>query len=192
MSSVPLLERSSRNLSTRGAGRARCCAPSAGEGEPPFLADVRRAAPAVLAQRSLAIAELDWDGARLCIYVSTKADVDGEPDAVGATVDECEFASRALGDLLDEEDLIPVEAYTLEVSTPGTSAALTKDREFSAFKGFNVTVRTSEVFRKKVEFEGTLHDRTKDAVRLNIKGRILAIPRDIVTEVKLDTAKEEQ
>lgn len=155
------------------------------------MADVRRAAASVLASRSLAIAGMNWDGDRLCVFVNTQGDIAGEIDAVGATVEECEFASRVLGDLLDEEDLVPVPTYTLEVSTPGTSDALTKEREFVAFKGFQVAVRTSELFKKKDVFEGSLYDRTEDAVRLVIKGRIFRIPRDIVLDVKLDAAKEE-
>jgi ribosome maturation factor RimP len=171
----------------------RCCAAGdAQAAEPAFFAAIRAAAPAVLAERQLAIAGMDWAGARLRVYISTAADVEGRADAVGATVDECDFASKVLGDLLDGGDLVPAAAYTLEVSTPGTMEVLTKEREFEAFKGFQVTVTTAELFRGKDRFVGTLHGRDDGALRLNIKGRILAIPRRVIAEVRLDAPKEEE
>lgn len=170
----------------------RCCVSSSKEAEPHFVAAIRAAAPAVLAERGLAIANIQWSGRRLSVFVSTRADVDGQLDAVGATSDECQFASRALGNLLDENDaLVPFEEYTLEVSSPGTTDVLTKDREFEAFKGFHVTVATIELYKKKTCFEGTLHARTKDNLQINIKGRIFAIPRILVANVKLQAALEE-
>jgi ribosome maturation factor RimP len=171
------------------ASSARCCADGA---EPAFFTAIRGAAPAVLAERDLAIADMEWSGRCLRVYVSTRADVEGRPDAVGATVDECQFASQALGELLDaDEALVPYPEYTLEVSSPGTRDVLTKDREFEAFKGFEVTVRTSEVYKKNSAFVGTLHGRDDKLVKLNIKGRILGIPRELVAEVRMETAKEE-
>jgi ribosome maturation factor RimP len=177
----------------RRAPCVRCCAAGdAQAAEPAFFAAIRAAAPAVLAERQLAIAGMDWAGARLRVYISTAADVEGRADAVGATVDECDFASKVLGDLLDGGDLVPAAAYTLEVSTPGTMEVLTKEREFEAFKGFQVTVTTAELFRGKDRFVGTLHGRDDGALRLNIKGRILAIPRRVIAEVRLDAPKEEE
>jgi ribosome maturation factor RimP len=174
------------------APRARCarktvyCA-----NEPPFFAAIREAAPTVLGERNLAIAGMKFADARLCIFVSTEDDVNCVPDAAAATSDDCQYASRVLGDMLDEQDLIPLPAYTLEVSTPGTADCLSKDREFAVFKGFEVTVTTSEMFKQKSIFGGTLHERTDKLLSINIKGRILAIPRDIVLAVRLATAKEE-
>lgn len=135
---------------------------------------------------------MHWADLKLSVYVSTIGDIEGAPDAIGATVDECQFASAVLGELLDEGDLVPVEAYTLEVSTPGTADVLTKEREFEAFKGFAITVKTSEVFKKKDTFVGTLKNRDDEKLSLNVKGRILTIPRVIIAEVRLDTPKEEE
>jgi ribosome maturation factor RimP len=132
-----------------------------------------------------------FSGAHLRIFVSTQDDVDCLPDAPAATSDDCQYASVALGDLLDELDLAPLDAYTLEVSTPGTPDCITKTREFEVFKGFAVTVTTSKLFKIKTVFEGTLHERTDEDVRINVKGRILSIPRDIVVEVRLAAPKEE-
>lgn len=170
----------------------RCSVTSSDEGEPHFINAIRTATKAALAERGLAISDIQWSDRCLRVYVSTRADIDGQPDADGATSDECHYASSVLGDLLDEDiSLAPSEEYTLEVSSPGTRDVLTKDREFEAFKGFQIRVATTEFFKKKSVFEGTLHGRTKDKVMVNVKGRIVAIPRHIVADVKLQAALEE-
>ena len=48
----------------------------------------------------------------------------------GITVDDCEEVSRALSDLLDEEDFIS-ENYILEVSSPGLDRPLKKEKDFA-------------------------------------------------------------
>lgn len=171
----------------------KCCSASeaSNRDEPPFFAAIRQSAPSVLSGRNLAIADMQWSDLKLSVFVSTVGDVEGDSNAAGATVEECQFASVVLGELLDKDDLVPVDAYTLEVSTPGTKDVLTKEREFEAFKGFPINVRTTEVYKKKELFVGTLKDRDDEKLLLNIKGRILSIPRDIIAEVRLDTAKEE-
>ncbi|MDR1800923.1 MAG: ribosome maturation factor RimP [Lachnospiraceae bacterium] len=47
----------------------------------------------------------------------------------GITIDDCEAVSRMLSDLLDENDFI-ADAYCLEVSSPGLTRELKKDRDF--------------------------------------------------------------
>lgn len=171
---------------------ARCCVSSPEEVEPRFLAAIRASAPALLAERGLAIASMQWADQCLRVLVSTRADVDGRLDAAGVTSDECQFASRVLAALLDEDDsLMPSEEYTLEVSSPGTPDVLTRDREFDAFKGFHIRVTTTEMYRKKSWFEGTLHGRTEDEIQINLKGRILGIPRHIVADVKVQAAEQD-
>lgn len=170
----------------------RCCISSPREAEPHFFAAIRAAAPSILADRGLEIAGMEWSDQCLRVFVSTRADLDGQTDSAGATSDHCQYASIALAGLLDEDSsLMPFEEYALEVSSPGTRNALTKDREYEAFKGFEVRVTTTELFKKKSCFEGTLLDRTEDHLKINLKGRILRIPRAIVDCVELQPAKEE-
>lgn len=59
------------------------------------------------------------------------------------------------------------------------------------FKGFKVTVLTSEEFNKALKHEGTLVGRCAEFVSISIKGRKLNIPRAIVTEVHLPKSKIE-
>lgn len=100
-------------------------------------------------------------------------------------LNDCEQMSRALEATLDSLDAIP-EAYVLEVSSPGISRTLTTDREFIAFKGFSVRVETSERFEGHQKWIGQLVGRDETTLHLSRKGRLVAIPRTLVTEVKLD------
>ncbi len=99
------------------------------------------------------------------------------------SLSDCEAMSHAAEAVLDQENAIP-DAYVLEVSSPGISKTLTTDREFVSFKGFPVVVSTDEPFKGKVSFTGQLVRRDEDAVHLNIKGRAIAIPRDMIREVQ--------
>lgn len=100
-------------------------------------------------------------------------------------LDDCERMSRALETTLDAVDIIP-DTYVLEVSSPGISRQLVTDREFISFKGFAVIVNISEPFEGQREWTGQLIKRDETAVYLNQKGRMLTIPRSLITRVQLD------
>lgn len=104
------------------------------------------------------------------------------------SLNDCERMSIALEPALDAADIIP-DAYVLEVSSQGISKDLTTDREFISFKGFPVIVKTSEAYQGHTEWTGRLISRDEDAVYLNLKGRKVAIPRQLVTKVQLEEEK---
>ncbi|PZO47378.1 MAG: ribosome maturation factor RimP [Phormidesmis priestleyi] len=108
------------------------------------------------------------------------------PNQEDTGLDDCERLSKALTEALDESDLIP-EAYVLEVSSPGLSDVLTSDRDFVVFKGFPVEVQLSEPHKKKQTWQGHLVSRDEVALSLNLKGRPVKIPRELVQSVQLST-----
>jgi ribosome maturation factor RimP len=61
----------------------------------------------------------------------------------------------------------------MEVGTPGVDNVLSRDRDFETYKGFVVSMTTSEPFKKYgTLIEGvTLNSRSDKAVKLNLKGR---------------------
>ncbi|MCM1065296.1 MAG: ribosome maturation factor RimP [Eubacterium sp.] len=73
----------------------------------------------------------------------------------GVNIQDCENVSRALSDVLDEEDFIP-DAYILEVSSPGLGRALKKDKHLQASIGQEVEVRLFKPIDKCREFSGIL------------------------------------
>jgi ribosome maturation factor RimP len=93
--------------------------------------------------------------------------------------------SRALEASLDAVEIIP-DAYVLEVSSPGISRQLVTDREFISFKGFPVIISTSPAYEGQQEWNGQLIRRDETTVYLNQKGRVVEIPRSLITRVQLD------
>ena len=73
-----------------------------------------------------------------------------KPD--GVNINDCENVSRALSDVLDEEDYIE-EAYILEVSSPGLGRQLKKDKHLEKSIGKDVVVKTYKAIDKCKEFE---------------------------------------
>ena len=73
----------------------------------------------------------------------------------------------------------------------GIGELLTTDRDFITFKGFPVTVTTSEEYKKKTSFEGNVIGRDDTHVILSLKGRLIKIPRSIIASVKLPKSKHE-
>ncbi|MCM0590900.1 MAG: ribosome maturation factor RimP [Gloeotrichia echinulata IR180] len=100
-------------------------------------------------------------------------------------LDDCERMSRALETSLDAALIIP-DSYVLEVSSPGISRQLVTDREFISFKGFPVIISTSEPYEGQQEWIGQLIRRDQTTVYLNQKGRVVEIPRSLITRVQLD------
>lgn len=100
-------------------------------------------------------------------------------------LDDCERMSRALEETLDATELIP-GSYILEISSPGISRQLVTDREFVAFKGFAVLIKTYAPYEDRKEWRGNLQGRDEEAIYINQKGRAIAIPRQLVATVQLD------
>lgn len=86
----------------------------------------------------------------------------------GLTVEDCADFSRAIGDLLEESDLIPV-GYTLEVSSPGLDRELKTLEDFKRFKGKLVKVRTRSALDGQRNFIGRLVD--ADAEKITVEDR---------------------
>ncbi len=74
----------------------------------------------------------------------------------GVTHEDCAEFSRDFGVLLDVEDLVPGESYTLEASSPGLDRKLASPEEFERFAGCLVKVRTFEPVRNNRHWQGRL------------------------------------
>ncbi|MEM8829062.1 MAG: ribosome maturation factor RimP [Cyanobacteria bacterium P01_G01_bin.19] len=100
------------------------------------------------------------------------------------SLENCEQMSRILEEKLDLAEIIS-GAYVLEISSPGISRTLTSDREFIAFKGFAVTIKTFAPFKNKKEWKGRLQQRDDKSIHINQKGKAIAIPRELIAKVQL-------
>jgi ribosome maturation factor RimP len=85
--------------------------------------------------------------------------------AGGITLDDLEHLSPILGDLLDVYD--PVEGrYTLEVSSPGINRPLAKLKDFEAYRGQRIRIRTHGPREGRKNFNGVLVEVRADGVEL--------------------------
>ena len=73
----------------------------------------------------------------------------------GVTIDDCENVSRAVSEVMDQDDFIP-EAYILEVSSPGLGRTLKKDKHLQKSIGDEVEIKTYKPIEKQKEFSGIL------------------------------------
>ena len=102
----------------------------------------------------------------------------------GITIDDCVDVSRELSDLLDEADFIE-EAYTLEVSSPGLTRTLKKDREFEKSIGRAVELKTYRPIDDTKEFAGVLSAFDADQITITQEQGDRSFPRSEIAVVKL-------
>jgi len=74
----------------------------------------------------------------------------------GVSHADCEFISHHVGTILDVEDVIPGDSYTLEVSSPGLERKLSKPKDFERFVGKKAKVLLREPVENQRRWEGKL------------------------------------
>lgn len=103
----------------------------------------------------------------------------------GITINDCEEVSRALSELLDEEDYIE-ESYILEVSSPGLGRKLKKDRDFTRSMGEDVEVKLYRAIDNQKEIEGRLVDFDEENVTIELDNETnMEILRKDIAVIKL-------
>ncbi len=64
----------------------------------------------------------------------------------GMDVDQCALFSHGLSLLLDVEDVVPGDEYSLEISSPGLERRLTKDWHFEEVVGKKIKIKSKSPF----------------------------------------------
>ena len=90
-------------------------------------------------------------------------------------VERCAAVSRELATHLDAQDAIPVR-YRLEVSSPGLSRVLGREKDFRAARGEDVALETHRPLDGRRRFRGRLLDLEAETLRLEVEGGEVAIP----------------
>ena len=90
----------------------------------------------------------------------------------GVEIDDCQFVSEKLAEVLDDRDPIK-EKYYLEVSSPGIDRPLNKDKDFTGNYGKKVDVQFFSPFDGNKELTGILlsHSETDIELKRIIKGK---------------------
>lgn len=113
-------------------------------------------------------------------YLRIYADKEG-----GITIGDCEIVNRAMSDLLDEDDFIK-DAYILEVSSPGLTRPLKKEKDFARSIGKPVEVKTFSKINGCKEFEGELKEYDEETVTIILENEeALKISRKEISMIRL-------
>ena len=147
------------------------------------LDEIRKAAERVAASHGLDVVDIELAGSkkdrtlrvsleknaegRARLKAEAAAGAEGLPEKLlegslaveqlsGLTHEDCSRFSRDFGVLLDVEDLVPGEEYTLEASSPGLDRKLIRPEDFERFRGCLVKVQTFEPIRNNRHWQGRL------------------------------------
>ena len=147
------------------------------------LDEIRKAAQRVAASHGLDVVDIELAGSkkdrtlrvmleknaegRARLKAEAEAGAEGLPEKLlegslaveqlsGLTHEDCSRFSRDFGVLLDVEDLVPGEEYTLEASSPGLDRKLIRPEDFERFAGCLVKVQTFEPIRNNRHWQGRL------------------------------------
>jgi ribosome maturation factor RimP len=147
------------------------------------LDEIRKAAARVAASHGLDVVDIELAGSkkdrtlrvsleknaegRARLKAEAEAGAEGLPEKLlegslaveqlsGLTHEDCARFSRDFGVLLDVEDLVPGEEYTLEASSPGLDRKLIRPEDFERFRGCLVKVQTFEPIRNNRHWQGRL------------------------------------
>jgi len=104
----------------------------------------------------------------------------------GVTHADCEFISQQVGTILDVEDVIPGDSYTLEVSSPGLERKLATPKDFERFVGKKAKVTLREPIENQRHWEGKLAGFSQGIVELESSaGKIIHFPLEQVQKANL-------
>ena len=99
-------------------------------------------------------------------------------------VDGCAEISTAVSALMDVEDPI-IEAYTLEVSSPGIDRPLTRLKDFDQWIGYVAKIETEQLIDSRRRFKGELAGTDGDEVLITIEEGTIGLKFDWLADAKL-------
>jgi len=92
--------------------------------------------------------------------------IDRDPE--GVTLQDCTRLSRAVSRALDEENL-DAESFHLEVMSPGVNRLLTREKDFTRFKGERVQIILKKKLDGRKNFVGILLGLEHDTVAIHLQ-----------------------
>jgi ribosome maturation factor RimP len=146
-----------------------------------WIERVERAVAPVLDSYGLTLVDTEWQREWRRWVLRVFVDKPG-----GVSVGECQAASREMGDLLDVTGLVE-PAYDLEISSPGLSRELRKDREFVWAVGKDLSCWLRAPVDGRRELAGRLMAVSPtDLTIAEPDGRTVEVPRAAVSRARLD------
>ncbi len=106
--------------------------------------------------------------------------------AEGVSVEDCARVSRELSTLLDADDVLSGDVYTLEVSSPGLDRPFKTVADWRRNLNREVRVTCREPVDGKFQHQGRLASVDENAARLEANGKEISIPMGQVALAKLE------
>lgn len=104
----------------------------------------------------------------------------------GVTHGDCEAISQRMSQLLDEQDVMPEDSYTLEVSSLGLDRKLSNQRDFERVVGQKVLLTLRETSEGSKQLEGKLLQVGGNKLQLELRtGETREIPLEQLQKAKL-------
>jgi ribosome maturation factor RimP len=104
----------------------------------------------------------------------------------GVTHGDCELISQRMGQLLDEQDIMPEESYTLEVSSLGLERKLSSQRDFERVVGQKVALTLREASEAGKHLEGKLLRVDGNKLQLELRtGEVREVSLEQLQKAKL-------
>ena len=124
--------------------------------------------------------EMVGGGQHRLLRITLDKDVEG-----GVSLDECETVSHQVSAVLDAEDLIPGDAYQLEVGSPGIERALSTERDYTRFSGLLAKLVLREPIGKHKTLIGRLAGFADGAVSIIVDDVALSVPLEQISKANL-------
>jgi ribosome maturation factor RimP len=103
----------------------------------------------------------------------------------GVRIEDCQFISEKISDLLDQADPIR-QSYYLEVSSPGIERPLNKLEHFVRFQGEKVKINTYSPIGNRKSFIGIIVGINNENILLNLdSNQEVSIPFEQITKANL-------
>ena len=110
-------------------------------------------------------------------------------DRVGMTVNDCADISREVSAILGIEDPL-MEAYDLEISSPGIDRPLVRPADFDRYSGFDAKIEMAAAINGRKKFKGQLLGIEQDMVRIRLDEETYELPVSDIRRAKLLLTEE--
>ena len=153
------------------------------------LERVRDAAARVAASYGLEIfdVELRREGGQQVLRVVLDRPGPNRTADESVSLDDCARVSEELSAILDVEDVVPADRYTLEVSSPGLDRPLRHADDYRRFAGRRAKIVLSEPVARQTAFAGRVLGMEGDDVLFESEGgKQVHLPLRLITRARLD------
>ena len=153
------------------------------------LERVREAATRVAASYGLDIFEVELlrDRGQQVLRVVLDRPGPNRTAEESVSLEDCARVSEELSAILDVEDVVPADRYTLEVSSPGLDRPLRDADDYRRFAGRRAKIVLSEPVARQTAFAGRVPGVEGDDVLFESEGgKQVYLPLRLITRARLD------